>query len=65
MLVDHPDVKSTRKPTGTEEKDLLFDEKTWRFILNLEQTHMAFTDLPVHINKNLEEWINWIKLKEP
>lgn len=36
VLVDHPDIKQTRKPHGTEDKDTVFDEKTWRFLLNLE-----------------------------
>jgi dynein heavy chain len=65
VLVDAPGLKDTRRPTGTEEKDSIFDEKTWRFLLNLECTHVAFTDLPLHISQNVNEWITWAKLKEP
>lgn len=65
VLVDHPEMKHTRKPHGTEDKDTIFDEKTWRFLLNLEQTHQAFADLPVDISKNVDAWIAWVKLKEP
>lgn len=26
---------------------------------------MAFTDLPLDITKNIDDWITWAKLKEP
>jgi dynein heavy chain len=64
VLVDAENIKSTKRPTGSEAKDEIFDEKSWRFLLNLECTHNAFDGLPKHILDNAQDWIDWVKDKE-
>lgn len=65
VVVDHEAIKSTKKPTGSEEKDNIFNEKSWRFLLNLECSHMAFEGLPKQIVENIDEWVEWAQQKEP
>lgn len=52
-------IKNVKNPD-----QLLFTEKQWRLILNLECTHSNFEGIVDSMMKNLPEWRKWIKEKE-
>jgi dynein heavy chain len=43
----------------------LISDKQWRIILNLEPLHENFLELPEQFERNIEQWKQWIKSKEP
>lgn len=53
-------IKNIKNPDSVE-----VSEKTWRFILNLECTNIAFEGLPDNIVKDYKEWREWFLAKDP